>query len=476
DTWDKSPEERRFLTKLDSCLLTYAMLNSHLSSSSVFFSDISTYLDQQNVTNAYVSGMQEEVGNDLNYITTAWTCGYVIGQIPSNLLITRIKPSLWIPAMEVLWSVLTVLLSTSRNFTHLIVIRFFIGLAESTFYPAMQYVIGSWYQKDELGKRACIFHVASAVGPMFSGFLQTAAYDGLNDVHGLAGWKWLFIIDGIITIPIALLGFLIMPDLPHNTRPSKWLYTEKQLDLAKTRMERANRKPPSKFTKRKLLGFFTTWHIYTLVPLYILFNNAGGPATSMIFWFKSFNTPTRIVYTVGQINIYPLGQNVVQIVSTLLWAWWSDAIGLRWPPMILSGTWSMIVCILLAVTPLYTDIARRWALYYMTTITGGMSGLILAWANELTGDDSEKRSFVVASCNMWAYAWLPIVLFPQVEQPRVFKGNIATACFNFGMMFFAFLTFLLQRRDHLRKEKISENTASTETAIRVASLPYQLQA
>ncbi|KAJ3712874.1 major facilitator superfamily domain-containing protein [Lentinula raphanica] len=415
--------------------------------------------------NAYVSGMQEEVGNDLNYITTAWTCGYVIGQIPSNLLITRIKPSLWIPAMEVLWSVLTVLLSTSRNFTHLIVIRFFIGLAESTFYPAMQYVIGSWYQKDELGKRACIFHVASAVGPMFSGFLQTAAYDGLNDVHGL------FIIDGIITIPIALLGFLIMPDLPHNTRPSKWLYTEKQLELAKTRMERANRKPPSKFTKRKLLGFFTTWHIYTLVPCepsFIRLKPDSGPATSMIFWFKSFNTPTRIVYTVGQINIYPLGQNIVQIVSTLLWAWWSDAIGLRWPPMILSGTWSMIVCILLAVTPLYTDIVRRWALYYMTTITGGMSGLILAWANELTGDDSEKRSFVVASCN--------IVLFPQVEQPRVFKGNIATACFNFGMMFFAFLTFLLQRRDDLRKEKISEvGTASTETAIQITSLPYQLQ-
>ncbi|KAJ3851393.1 major facilitator superfamily domain-containing protein [Lentinula lateritia] len=376
---------------------------------------MSQFMDSKN---AYVSGMQEEVGNDLNYITTAWTCGYVIGQIPSNLLITRIRPSLWIPAMEILWSVLTVLLSTSKNFTHLVVIRFFVGLAESTFYPAMQYVIGSWYKIDELGKRACIFHVASAIGPMFSGFLQT--------VHGLAGWKWLFIIDGIITIPIALLGFLIMPDLPHNTKPSKWLYTEEQLEIANQRMAEINRKPPSKFTKAKILGFFTTWHIYTLVPLYILFNNGGGPASSMIFWLKSFNTPTKTVYTVGQINIYPLGQNVVQVVTTLSWAWFSDAIGMRWPPMILSGTWSMIVCILLAATPLYTHIARRWALYYMTTVPAGMSGLILAWANELTGADSEKRSFVVASCNMWAYvmqAWLPIVL----------KGNIATAGINFGM-------------------------------------------
>ncbi|KAJ3784988.1 MFS general substrate transporter [Lentinula aff. detonsa] len=467
DTLDKCPEERKFLNKLDSCLLTYA-----------FLSYLSKYLDQQNITNAYVSGMQEDlhlVGNDLNYIITAWTCGYVIGQIPSNLLITRIKPSLWIPAMEVLWSVLTMLSSKSENFTHLIVIRFFIGLAESTFYPAMQYVIGSWYQKDELGKRACIFHVASAIGPMFSGFLQTAAYDGLNGVHGLAGWKWLFIIDGIITIPIALLGFLIMPDLPHNTKPSRW-YTESQLETAKRRMEKVNRKAPSKFTKAKILGFFTTWHIYTLVPLYILFNNGGGPATSMIFWLKSFNTPTKTVYTVAQINIYPLGQNVVQVISTLSWAWWSDAIGMRWPPIILSGTWSMIVCILLAVTPLYTNIARRWALYYMTTIPGGMSGLILAWANELTGEDSEKRSFVVASCNMWAYvmqAWLPIVLFPQVEQPQVRKGTIATACFNLGMMFFAFLTFLLQRRDDSRRQRNLENIARTEANVQAISLSYK---
>jgi MFS family permease len=85
--------------------------------------------------------------------------------------------------MEVLWSVLTMLLATSKNFTHLVVIRFFVGmsqspsirvspltkfmlcsgLAESTFYPSIQYVIGSWYKPDELGKRACIFHVGPSI-------------------------------------------------------------------------------------------------------------------------------------------------------------------------------------------------------------------------------------------------------------------------------------------------------------------------
>jgi len=325
-------------------------------------------------------------------------------------------------------------------------------LAESTFYPAIQYVIGSWYKGEELGKRACIFHTASAIGPMFSGFLQAGAYNGLNGVHGLAGWRWLFIIDGIITLPIAFLGFLIMPDLPSTTRPSIF-YTQSQIDIAKKRMAAVGRKAPEPFTKKKVIGFFKTWHIYLLVPLYVLFNNSGGPATSMIFWLQSFNTPGHQKYTVGQINTYPLGIQAIQVVTTLIWAWWSDAIRARWPPIVLAGLWQTVNCIVLAATPLYSHIARRWTFYYFTSVQGGLSGLILAWANELTGSDNEKRSFVVACCNTFAYvfqAWLPIVIFPQVEQPRVLKGNIATAAIAFSMVCVAIATMYLQRRDERR--------------------------
>lgn len=184
----------------------------------------------------------------------------------------------------------------------------------------MQYVIGSWYKPDELGKRACIFHVRTVSSTIFTRpiffFCRSApcsvvfcrqwvslVYILRDSVEPpnpsrllMKGWMgymgflggsvrcilliifsdtvistWLvsflglFIIDGIITIPIALVGFMVMPDLPHNTKPS-WLYTEPQLEMARKRMAEVNRKPPSKFTKAKVLGFFKTWHIYTLVP------------------------------------------------------------------------------------------------------------------------------------------------------------------------------------------------------------------
>ena len=86
-----------------------------------------------------------------------WMIGYVVGEIPSNLIITRIRPSIWIPACELTWSVLTILLVTCKTANHIYVLRFFIGLAEAAFYPGVTYVIGSWYRKDELGKRTTIF-------------------------------------------------------------------------------------------------------------------------------------------------------------------------------------------------------------------------------------------------------------------------------------------------------------------------------
>lgn len=64
-----------------------------------------------------------------------------------------------------------------------------IGLAESTFYPGMQYIIGSWYRKDELAKRSCIFHTSSAIATMFSGYLMAAVYK-LDGRGGFAGWQW----------------------------------------------------------------------------------------------------------------------------------------------------------------------------------------------------------------------------------------------------------------------------------------------
>lgn len=80
-------------------------------------------------------------------------------------------------------------MSRCNNVSQVYALRFLIGLAESGFYPGMQYIIGSWYRKDELAKRSCIFHATGALGSMFSGYLMASVYH-LGGRDGLKGWQW----------------------------------------------------------------------------------------------------------------------------------------------------------------------------------------------------------------------------------------------------------------------------------------------
>ncbi|CAG8961285.1 hypothetical protein HYFRA_00013564 [Hymenoscyphus fraxineus] len=206
DTFDKSPEERHFMFKLDFALLTMASLAGYFIKN----------LHQTNINNAFVSGMKEDLNlyeNEFNYMQTCWTIGYVIGEIPSNLVLTRVRPSVWIPCCELIWTVLTFSLARCTTAKQIYAVRFFIGLAESGFYPGMQYIIGRWYRKDELAKRSCLFHVSSALAAMFSGYLMTGMIQ-LDGIHGLAGWQWLFLIDGAIGLPICIAGYFVLPDVP----------------------------------------------------------------------------------------------------------------------------------------------------------------------------------------------------------------------------------------------------------------------
>ncbi|KAL2871159.1 major facilitator superfamily domain-containing protein [Aspergillus lucknowensis] len=456
DTFDKSPEERRLLTKLDAAILSFASLGYFIK-----------YLDQININNAFVSGMKEDLGmyqNQLNYMQAAWTVGYVIGEVPSNMLLTRIRPRYWLPTMEVLWTVLTFSLSRCNTPTQFYVLRFFIGLAESTFYPGMQYIIGSWYRKDELAKRSCIFHTSSGIAGMFSGYLMAGVYN-LGGRGGFKGWQWLFVIDGVISLPIAIAGFFVLPDVPEISNP--WYLTEKEVKLAQRRMELEGRKPRGPYTKAKLKKIFTSWHIYLLTLLYVTFNNSDGGQPIFQQFLKASTDP---VYSIGQINAYATTTPAVQVVTTLIYAWTSDSIlgGRRWPP-ILVGAVSNIICYTsLAVWDI--PVGWKWTCYILCGAGHGLSGLCMAWAHEICSDDNEERALVVGSMNEMAYvfqAWLPQVVWQQVDAPQYRKGFITATVMSVVLIGSTFAIRGLQhaeeekRKGGLREHMVEEESVSS---------------
>lgn len=181
-----SPAEKKLLRKLDFFILTFCCL--------VYFFN---YLDRSNLTNAYVSGMKEELnfkGNQLTVINTIFTVGYIVGQVPSNLALTYVRPRIFLPAMTILWAGLTMITAAVHNPQGIMAIRFFLGVAESSTFVGTHYILGAWYTERELGKRSGIFTASGLAGTMFGGFIQTGIHSSLDGARGMSGWRWLFIV------------------------------------------------------------------------------------------------------------------------------------------------------------------------------------------------------------------------------------------------------------------------------------------
>lgn len=101
---------------------------------------------------------------------------------------------------------------------------------------------------------------------MISGYLQAAAYTNLSGVGGMSGWRWLFIVDGIFTIPVALIGFVIFPGIPGSPRP--FYLTENDIALAKERTRKAEIRRPGKLGLDVFTRSLKRWHIWVFVTCY----------------------------------------------------------------------------------------------------------------------------------------------------------------------------------------------------------------
>lgn len=170
--------------------------------------------------------------------------------------------------MEVLWSILTFAQCRLRNEHDIFGLRFLLGVLETPVSSGSIYILSSWYRGDELFKRAGVWYVSSNLGSFVGGYLQAAAYTNLNGVMGMAGWRWLFIIDGCVSLPVALMGFFLFPGLPSS--PKVWWLTEKDHQLAVGRMKSEGVTDSKRIGKRMLKRVFTHWHFYVAVFAYIL--------------------------------------------------------------------------------------------------------------------------------------------------------------------------------------------------------------
>jgi len=105
-------------------------------------------------------------------------------------------------------------MAAAKNYHHLIVLRILVGMFEAGFAPGILLILSSWYKKDEQSKRFAVYISAAVLSGAFGGILAGAITKGLDGAHGLEGWRWLFIVEGVATSGFAFIAYFILLDFP----------------------------------------------------------------------------------------------------------------------------------------------------------------------------------------------------------------------------------------------------------------------
>lgn len=150
-----------------------------------------------------------------------------------DMLLTRLRPSLFMSGAMCLWAVVSTLTGITHDFKGLLLTRFFLGITEAPFYPGALYMLSIFYTKKEIATRISILFTGNICGTAFAGLIAIGVFR-MSGIAGLSGWRWLFILQGVITFVISMASGFILPDEPLNTR---WL-TRAERELAHARMQR----------------------------------------------------------------------------------------------------------------------------------------------------------------------------------------------------------------------------------------------
>ncbi|KAK9311204.1 major facilitator superfamily domain-containing protein [Lipomyces starkeyi] len=427
DAFGKAPEERQFVMRLDFFMFIYSLV-----------SYIIKIIDQTNISNAFVSGMQTDLklyGQQRNLFTTFFNMGYLAGSLPGQIIITSgVRPSYYIPTCELLWATFVMCIAACNSATPIYGLRFLEGLAESAIFPSFNLIIGSWYTPSELGKRMCLFEMSAQAASMFSGYIQAGVYSSMNGRYGIAGWRWLFIIDGIISFPVAVAGFFQVPDFPNNTRA--WYLKQHHRDYAVQRMEMVGRKPIKRLTVKEFCKIFTSWRPYLFLWPYnmIYFGSYTGYFN---LWLQSLKNGAARRYSIAQLNIIPTGGNAIGLVMAYLVSSLSDFTRVRWPWMVFAATFSLVGSIILEIWNQYPSKVNDQVVMFAQLIAFASSPhqpLCIAWMAESFQDSATTRGLVLGFGNTINYAmsaWMPLVLFPTPEAPHYkygYKAAIGFCC------------------------------------------------
>ncbi|KAL4917576.1 major facilitator superfamily domain-containing protein [Aspergillus aurantiobrunneus] len=338
------------------------------------------FLDRINIGNARLLGLEEELGMEgrqYNIALFVFFIPYILFEVPSNMILKRIKPSWWLSGIMSSWGVVTVCQGVTGSFAGLVVCRVLIGALEAGFMPGSVYLINMYYRRHELQWRLNFFFSASIFAGAVSGFLAYAIAN-MGNVGGYKAWRWIFILEGLATIILAVIAKFIIVDWPES---ATFLTDEERAILLRRLAEDQGEAQMNQLDNKSMRRTFSDPKIYLGPIMYFGIVNTG--------YAVSFFTPTileQLGWAAIRAQVMSVPIYAVAMVITLSTAYISDRLAHRYVFTLAGVLIATMGYILLLVQTSIPVGARYFALY---AITGGgylTQPILMGWlSNNMAG-------------------------------------------------------------------------------------------
>ncbi|KAF1843847.1 high-affinity nicotinic acid transporter-like protein [Cucurbitaria berberidis CBS 394.84] len=446
--------EAKLVRKLDLFIIPVVMLLYLLS-----------FLDRVNIGNARLYGLETDLDLSPNQFQTAVSIlfvTYILSEIPSNLVLKKLRPSRWIAFITVAWGIIATLTGLVQSYGGLIACRLLLGAVEGGLFPGMAVYLTFFYTKRELALRIGYLFVSAALAGACGGLL---AY-GIGHMDGLSGqrgWRWIMILEGIPTFVLGIATWWILPDSPETA----YFLDHQERTFAAARLKRQTgyTKKAAEFHWEDVKKCFKDWKVWT-------FCFAQFGSDTMLYGFSTFlpsiiksimpKASTEMVQVLT-IPCYALGA-----ITYLVVAHFSDRQQKRGLYSILFGIVSIIGYAML-ISP--SSSATHYAGCFLVAMGLYVCvGLPLAWLPTNLPRYGKRTSATGLQLSIGNCAGImSAFIYPTADRPRFIKGHgITMAMVAFAIACYAVLWVCLNmantRREKGEEEHLIEGMSDEEVA------------
>ncbi|KAK5627972.1 hypothetical protein RRF57_003687 [Xylaria bambusicola] len=384
------------------------------------------FLDRINISNARIQGLTEDLelhGNRFNIALFVYFIPYILLEIPSNMLIKRVRPSWYLSGLMFTWGIVNMSMGFVKTYAQLVVLRFLLGALEAGVIPGIVYLTSMYYKRHDFQVRMSFFFTSVVVAGAVGGLLAYAIAD-LDGQLNIRAWRWIFIIEGAVTAFIALIAVFLIVDWPPQAR---FLSAEEKALLTRILAEDGGDKARMDVLNRQAYKLiFRDFKIWLGSLMYL---GVGATGYSLVFFM-----PTILVefgWKAREAQVHSIPVYAVTAVVMVLVAWLSDRLRHRYGFILLGCSLATIgYGILLGQDGLSRNV-KYGALFFASVGGYIATPMALAWlSNNISG---QWKSAFSAGIQVTVGNIVGVVsanVFLEREAPKYRTGYGTALAFN----------------------------------------------